>query len=213
MPIEQPPITIGELTNVPAPESGIRSPWAQAVSSRIIHRFATVGAMTASNLAVGARCIVTATDPPAEYLRIAAGFARQSPWVNTAAGGAITFVPPSTALANAITIPSDVGPRVASISCNIYLNHTLGYAAGVYVTMGLELRTAAAVLIDEISAAVLPGPVRDGNFIATLVARIPANTVTEARLVCKVKPAGGSLTNPGGASLNGLYVVVTPDVA
>lgn len=36
-----PPITIGELTDVPAPLSPIASPWAQDVSRRIVHRFAS----------------------------------------------------------------------------------------------------------------------------------------------------------------------------
>jgi len=37
-----PPITIGELATVPAPGSGVTSAWAQQVSNRIVHRFATV---------------------------------------------------------------------------------------------------------------------------------------------------------------------------
>lgn len=36
-----PPITIGELADVPAPGSAILSAWTQEVSNRIVHRFAT----------------------------------------------------------------------------------------------------------------------------------------------------------------------------
>lgn len=37
------PITIGELTDVPTFDSPIASPWAQEVSRRVTHRFATTG--------------------------------------------------------------------------------------------------------------------------------------------------------------------------
>lgn len=40
-----PPITIGELTTVPAPGSPIASPWAQQVSARVVQRFATKAAL------------------------------------------------------------------------------------------------------------------------------------------------------------------------
>lgn len=39
-----PPITVGELANVPAPGSGVSSAWAQQATNRIVHRFATVAA-------------------------------------------------------------------------------------------------------------------------------------------------------------------------
>jgi hypothetical protein len=43
-----PPITIGELTDVPAPGSPIASQWTQEVSGRIFHRFATAAARNAA---------------------------------------------------------------------------------------------------------------------------------------------------------------------
>jgi hypothetical protein len=48
-----PPITVGELTDVPAPESPINAQFHQEVANRIVHRFASVGAMTGSNLVNG----------------------------------------------------------------------------------------------------------------------------------------------------------------
>lgn len=42
-----PPITIGELNDVPAVGSGIKSAWCQEVTNRIHHRFATVAALNA----------------------------------------------------------------------------------------------------------------------------------------------------------------------
>jgi hypothetical protein len=43
-PLANPPIQIGELTDVPAPGSPIASQWAQEASARIVHRFATAAA-------------------------------------------------------------------------------------------------------------------------------------------------------------------------
>ena len=56
------PITIGELTDVPAPNSPINAQFHQEVANRIVHRFATVAAMNASNLTTGSMAYVTATN-------------------------------------------------------------------------------------------------------------------------------------------------------
>jgi hypothetical protein len=57
-----PPITIGELTDVPAFGSPIASPWAQEATRRIAHRFATTAARDAAypanSAGVGAICTV-----------------------------------------------------------------------------------------------------------------------------------------------------------
>lgn len=42
-----PPVTIGELTDVPTPGSPIASAWAQEVTRRAVHRFATKAALDA----------------------------------------------------------------------------------------------------------------------------------------------------------------------
>jgi hypothetical protein len=56
-----PPITIGELTDVPTFDSPIASPWAQEVSRRVAHRFASTGERDAkypANVAgAGAICV------------------------------------------------------------------------------------------------------------------------------------------------------------
>lgn len=63
-----PPITIGELTDVPAPDSAIASAWAQEVSHRVVHRFATTAARDvaypANAVGAGSVCAVGA----AEYI-------------------------------------------------------------------------------------------------------------------------------------------------
>jgi hypothetical protein len=54
-----PPITVGELVDVPAPGSAIASAWAQEVSNRIVHRFATIAARDAWAAANGSLCFTT----------------------------------------------------------------------------------------------------------------------------------------------------------
>jgi hypothetical protein len=57
-----PPVTIGELADVPAPGSPIASAWSQEVTNRIVHRFATTAAMNAWAAANGSiACVLTAT--------------------------------------------------------------------------------------------------------------------------------------------------------
>jgi hypothetical protein len=58
-----PPVTIGELTDVPAPGSPIASPWAQETTNRIMHRFVNVAERDAKWPAAvagsGALCVTT----------------------------------------------------------------------------------------------------------------------------------------------------------
>lgn len=60
-----PPITIGELADVPAPGSGVKSAWSQEVTNRIQHRFADVAARDvkwpAATAGVGALCVTLDT--------------------------------------------------------------------------------------------------------------------------------------------------------
>lgn len=63
-----PPIAIGELVDVPAPGSGVKSAWSQEVTNRIVHRFATAAARDAQWPAAtagrGAVCVTLDTDTP-----------------------------------------------------------------------------------------------------------------------------------------------------
>jgi hypothetical protein len=64
-----PPITIGELSNVPAPGSPVASSWAQDATKRIVQRFPTVAALKAATgfVAAGAMGYVTGTRQLAQY--------------------------------------------------------------------------------------------------------------------------------------------------
>jgi hypothetical protein len=60
-----PPITVGELTTVPAPGAPIASQWANDVTRRAVHRFANVAARDsaypAASSGTGAVCVTTDT--------------------------------------------------------------------------------------------------------------------------------------------------------
>jgi hypothetical protein len=60
MPTPQPPITIGELTNVPDFESEVSADWCQDATYRICHRFATIDIRDSSGLDDGSICRVAA---------------------------------------------------------------------------------------------------------------------------------------------------------
>ena len=107
-----PPVTIGELTDVPAPGSPIASQWAQEVSGRIIHRFGTVAAMNASNLGAGASARVG----DVEYICVAVGsWARTTPAAYGVAGAGGTWTTAGVVLAT-ISIPASPIVRIASFA-------------------------------------------------------------------------------------------------
>lgn len=108
-----PPITVGELLDVPAPGSQIAAQWAQEVSGRIIHRFANVAAVKAWAAPVGSRAV--AVDTGVEYRRIGGVWNQATPWVGSNVGVALNGQNPGTAAT--LNIPADDGPRFVVVSC------------------------------------------------------------------------------------------------
>lgn len=82
-----PPVTIGELADVPAPGSAIASAWAQEVTRRTMHRFATVAARDAAYPAAaagpGALCVTTAA-PQREWVVIGTAWVPLADWATPA---------------------------------------------------------------------------------------------------------------------------------
>lgn len=115
-PAAVPPMTIGELANVPVPGSAIAAQWAQDVSSRVVQRFPNGAAITAWAAPVGTFAVTL--DNGVLYRRVAAGWARYTPYSATQIGvpvaqgsaGAGTFTIAT------ISIPADPGNRVLQIS-------------------------------------------------------------------------------------------------
>jgi len=85
-PLANPPITIGELADVPSPGSPIASQWAQEVSARIVHRFATVAARDAAFPAPAASTLAYVTGTKTLYLW-------DGGWVIMAEPDITTYVP------------------------------------------------------------------------------------------------------------------------
>jgi hypothetical protein len=72
-----PPITIGEISDVPTVGSAIASQWAQEVTNRIVHRFANVAARDAWAAADGSMCITL--DTYTHWLRRAGAWVTWNP--------------------------------------------------------------------------------------------------------------------------------------
>jgi len=80
-----PPVQVGELTDVPAPGSGVKSPFCQEVAARIMGRFATAAARTsawAASIAPPAKGTPSylATGDVAEGPEFWNGVAWRKPW-------------------------------------------------------------------------------------------------------------------------------------
>lgn len=106
-----PPMTIGELANVPVPGSSIASPWAQDVSSRIVQRFATTALLKAWAAPTGAFAV--AIDTGIMWRRAAGGWSQFTPWSGSAAGVALNGV--QSGIASTMQIPADLGNHVAAV--------------------------------------------------------------------------------------------------
>jgi hypothetical protein len=102
-----PPITIGELTDVPTPGSGINSPWAQEVTRRSAHRFASIAERDAkypaASAGAGALCWVTATG--ANYFSNGTKWAENIPTSGTNAGFAAKASGIQAAIGATLNVP------------------------------------------------------------------------------------------------------------
>jgi hypothetical protein len=146
-----PPITIGELTNVPTPGSQLAAQWAQDVSSRVIQRFPNGTALTAWAAPVGA--YAEQTDTAVLWRRTAAGWSQVTPWHATAIGiaaGASTGNSGQQVLAT-IGVPADPGNRTVYASCFVYLE------------TGGSYRNWIELIIDSAQVAVAEYPVAGQN--------------------------------------------------
>jgi len=113
-----PPVTIGELTDVPAPGSPIASQWAQEVSHRVIQRFANKAALDAWAAGNGAMAITL--DNGVLYKRVTGGWSRFTSISGAAVGIGGSPVAGMVTIAT-ITIPSDPGSRAGVLSAHCML--------------------------------------------------------------------------------------------
>lgn len=112
-----PPITIGELTNVPAPGSQIAAQWAQDASARVVHVFATKAALDAYAAPNGTYAHDTSTG--ILWYRFNSVWSQFTPWHSTGIGIASSV---GQKVVASLTLPADPGPRTASVSCFVRLD-------------------------------------------------------------------------------------------
>jgi len=106
-----PPITVGSLSNVPAPGSQLAAQWAQDASSMVVHRFASRASLDGWAAPVGA-CAVTVDDGTL-YRRKAGAWSRVTPYVDAVSPTVSTVMPPGAwATVLSLTIPADPSPRL-----------------------------------------------------------------------------------------------------
>lgn len=106
-----PPITIGELTDVPAPGSQLAANWAQEASGRIVHRYANRSAL--DGWAAPAGTVAITLDDGALFRRRSSYWSRITPYTAGAGLAVGTSIPANTwTTIVSLTIPADPAPRI-----------------------------------------------------------------------------------------------------
>lgn len=204
-----PPITVGELTNVPAPGSQIAAQWAQDVSSRVVQRFPTTAGLKAYAAPVGSYAV--AVDTGVVWQRIAAGWSQVTPWALGVAGAASLQGPTTGVVTLAtINIPADPSPnRVAVVSYFVRVMK-FGPTGDLYVQANvngvLHLETFDQHHQD---IGVTAGDLLPVNCAASGVVQLPANTVVPVTLLLH-RQAPSTVAVNAGAHQNRLDVLVMP---
>lgn len=197
-----PPVTIGELANVPAPGSQIAAQWAQDVSSRIVQRFANVAALKAWVAPNGARAVDLATG--IEWQRFAGAWAQITAWQGAgtpAAGGTA----PGTIVVNQLSIPADPAPRVAFVTYFVTVQKFQS-AGQIYARLLIAGTPVAEAAIGQENDAtgLFPYPVT-----LSAIQALPTNTVVTVTAVVEASYAFNWQVLATG-SVNRLDAVVMP---
>jgi len=202
-----PPITIGELSNVPAPDSPLAAQWAQDVSSRIVQRFANKAALNTWAAPTGAHAVTL--DNGVLWRRISTGWTQVTPWTGQAGGVAVNGVAATYQIAS-LTIPTDPGPRIAHVSCVLRVDVFSSTTAYVHLVVDggwvgeWTIRNTVALTPDTTNMT--------WNVVLTASTPLPVNKA----VIVKVEmahngagPAGNAITY-AEAYRNRLDVLVTP---
>lgn len=202
-----PPITIGELTNVPAPGSAIAAQWAQDISSRVVQRFTTTAALKAWTAPTGAFAV--ALDTGIVWRRAAGGgWAQFTPWTGHAAGVALNGV--QSGVASTLQIPADIGARIATVSACLQVD--VFYDREVTVGMTVAGTSVAEANVPR-TTIITASQVNRANI--TLVASnilLPVSTVVQVTVAIVVAPTPGAGTYAtfAGPVRNRVDAIVTP---
>jgi len=201
-----PPITVGVLTNVPAPGSQLAAQWAQDASGMLLQRFPTTAALQAWAAPNGAYAV--AVDTGIIWRRITGVWSQFSPWIGTATGvGIAANNPPGVTVVNSLNIPADPGPRTAVISC--FLRIDAYYDIDITVDLFADGNLLGRSVTSRSVASPDLYPTWNIGMIGTLNLR--ANVVTPVQVQC-VNPGvlGSVFMTFGQAYSNRIDVTVHP---
>lgn len=205
-----PPITIGELTNVPAPGSQLAAQWAQDVSSRVVQRFATTAALKAWAAPVGAFAV--ALDTGVMWRRDTGPiWTQHSPWTATQYGVAVGMKPGAGTYPLAtINVPADPSAnRVAYVTAVVRV-YKFGPAAQTSIWVSVD----GAVQLDYVFPTTVDLSQTAGDLLpmtASLSGRIalPAGKVVPIVANVNLPGSNGARVDAGGP-YNRLDVLVVP---
>ena len=201
-----PPITIGSLTNVPVPGGQIAAQWAQDVTSIALHRFASKASLNAWAPPNGALAVTM--DNGLVFHRVTGAWAQYTPWSGSVPG--IAWAAPTnveTSIA-AINIPTDPGPRRASL--HVALRVDILFNQVTYVRLYFDGGLQCEAVVDTTGIA------NPGGFMIRHVAlsagdlSVPAGRAVGVGLTIRATNAFSSQTYAGPVSSR-LDVLVTPD--
>lgn len=143
-----PPITIGSLTNVPAPGSQIAAQWAQDATSLGVHRYDTKASLDA--LGVPINGAYAATGDGILWRRVSGVWGQVTPWMGSNVGVALNGQNPGTAAT--LNVPADAGVRTALVSCVLKID---AFPANRVV---VQLRVDGSVVAESVIPATNVAP-------------------------------------------------------
>lgn len=203
-----PPITIGSLTNVPAPGSQIAAQWAQDASRMLVHQFATIGAIATWAAPNGSFAV--ALDTGVVYRRFAGAWGQYTPWTGSAAGVAVNFSTTVTQQASVLNIPIDGCTRVADISC--FLRLDLFNTSSAQVELRFDGVSAATYTVPQTNISLPLGA--NWPWSVSLQASnitVPAGRTVPVAVVVTVAAVGGGVGSTQAlAHLNRVDATVFP---
>jgi hypothetical protein len=201
----QPPITIGELTDVPAFDSPIASPWAQETSRRIVHRFATTAERDskypAATAGAGAVCAVAGDLYRSTGTRwIGSGFAGViAPALTAVALGSGGF---QAVYWNRTTANDPLAMLDAVDSRKIKIPYTGRWSITFSVDSSPAVTTGGVALLTSSNGNWVGGSVTNGgSWGGSFVMWLPGGEVCQCAIY-----NGGPVTNVNGGGLHVLTV-------
>lgn len=184
------PVTVGALTNVPAPNDPIRSPWAQQASGYVVHPFASLAALNAGWSTAPNGSVAVALDTSVMYLRRASAWEpvvpRPAPYTALSAVGQTGIVAAVVDIAGLA-----VGPITAIAGHRYLITVSLTVQQNPAGTFGLYITDGTNAIKQQAFATIVAA----GYQVMTSV-------VVDAPTAGAITYKARGNTNAGAASIN-----------